>query len=84
MHTDLFGQDTTISSRDALESWNACLSAFMAHGATTPTHLGNTLEKDPTFALGHAVKGMFYLLLGRAELIDIAREAYGLAIDPAF
>lgn len=83
MHTDLFGQDTTISSRDALESWNACLSAFMAHGATTPTHLGDTLEKDPAFALGHAVKGMFYLLLGRAELIDIAREAYGLAQSSA-
>jgi tetratricopeptide (TPR) repeat protein len=79
MHTDLFGQDTTIASRDALESWNACLSVFMAHGAATPVHLGDTLTKDPSFALGHAVKGLFYMLLGRSELVETAREAYGLA-----
>ena len=79
MYTDIFGQDTTINSRDALESWNACLSAFMAHGATTPVHLGEALEKDPSFALGHAVKGMFYTLLGRSELMETAREALGVA-----
>ena len=79
MHTDIFGQDTTINSRDALESWNACLMAFMAHGAETPVHLGETLTKDPNFALGYAVKGMFYTLLGRAELLETAREALGVA-----
>lgn len=79
MYQDVFGQDTTINSRDALEAWNKTLLAFMAHGASTPTHLGETLTLDPNFALGHAVKGMFYLLLGRRELGEIAREALGLA-----
>ncbi|WP_298261886.1 tetratricopeptide repeat protein [uncultured Litoreibacter sp.] len=79
MYQDVFGQDTTINSRDALEAWNKTLLAFMAHGAATPTHLGEALTLDPNFALGHAVKGMFYLLLGRRELNDTAREALGLA-----
>ncbi|SFR47105.1 tetratricopeptide repeat protein [Litoreibacter janthinus] len=79
MYQDVFGQDTTINSRDALEAWNKTLLAFMAHGASTPTHLGATLTLDPNFALGHAVKGMFYLLLGRRELNETAREALGLA-----
>ena len=79
MYQDVFGQDTTINSRDALEAWNKTLLAFMAHGVTTPTHLGETLTRDPHFALGHAVKGMFYLLLGRRELGETAREALGLA-----
>lgn len=79
MYQDVFGQDTTIISRDALEAWNGTLMAFMAHGAATPTHLGACLTADPNFALGHAVKGMFYLLLGRRELMETAREALGLA-----
>lgn len=79
MYQDVFGQDTTINSRDALVAWNETLMAFMAHGATTPTHLGATLTADPGFALGHAVKGMFYMLLGRRELMETAREALGLA-----
>lgn len=79
MHHDIFGQETTINSRDALVSWNDTLLAFLAHGAATPTHLAKTLTLDPNFALGHAVKGMFYLLLGRRELLETAREALGLA-----
>ncbi|MCY4179783.1 MAG: tetratricopeptide repeat protein, partial [Litoreibacter sp.] len=79
MYQDVFGQDTTLTSPKAGAHWDQTLLAFMAHGATTPTHLVATLEEDPNFALGYAVKGMFYLLLGRSELIDTAREALGLA-----
>ncbi|SDW97196.1 tetratricopeptide repeat protein [Litoreibacter albidus] len=79
MYQDVFGQDTTITSRDALDAWNDTLLAFMAHSAATPTHLGKALTLDPDFALGHAVKGMFYMLLGRRELNEVAREALGLA-----
>ena len=75
MKIDKFGQETTLSSARALESWNACQMAFMAHGADTPTHLAATLEAEPGFALGHAVKGLFYILLGRRELVEIAEDA---------
>ncbi|GFE63919.1 tetratricopeptide repeat protein [Litoreibacter roseus] len=79
MQSDIFGQDTTLQTPEALQSWNDCQLAFLAHGAATPQHLGATLEAEPDFALGQAVKGMFYLLLGRSELIATAREALGLA-----
>ncbi|WP_298290327.1 tetratricopeptide repeat protein [uncultured Litoreibacter sp.] len=79
MYQDVFGQDTSLKTRAAGESWDQTLKAFMAHGAATPTHLVATLEAEPDFALGYAVKGMFYLLLGRSELVQTAREALGLA-----
>ena len=79
MPQDLFGQDTTLASSAALEHWNATQRAFLAHSAATPAHLGATLEADPGFALGHAVKGMFYLLLGRRELVQTARDALSAA-----
>ena len=79
MYQDVFGQDTSLKTRAAGASWDQTLMAFMAHGATTPTHLMATLEAEPDFALGYAVKGMFYTLLGRPELIPTAQEALGLA-----
>lgn len=77
---DVFGQTTTLSNAAALESWNKTQLAFLAHSAVTPTHLGETLTAAPDFALGHAVKAMFYLLLGRKELIATAQEARATAL----
>ncbi|WP_342078799.1 tetratricopeptide repeat protein [Yoonia sp. SS1-5] len=79
MMQDLFGQDTTLATPQALESWNNTQRAFLAHGASTPTHLGATLEAEPDFALGHIAKAMFYILLGRKELLATATEAYEAA-----
>ena len=67
---DIFGYDLTISNGAALESWNATIQAFLAHGAQTPVHLTKTLEADPEFALAHTAKGFFMMLLGRSELIE--------------
>ncbi|MEL6432963.1 MAG: tetratricopeptide repeat protein, partial [Pseudomonadota bacterium] len=53
---------------------------FLAHAAITPVHLGKVLELEPGFALGHAVKGMFYILLGRRELMQTAHDAYAAAL----
>jgi hypothetical protein len=76
---DIFGQTTTLSDVGALDSWNKCQMAFLAHGATTPGHLGAALTSAPDFALAHAVKGMFYTLLGRRELLETAHEALAAA-----
>lgn len=76
---DCFGQPTTIATAAGVEAWNATQMAFLAHGATTPDHLAATLAADPDFALAHAVKGMFLLLLGRRELVQTAQEAFALA-----
>lgn len=79
LQIDCFGQPTTIASTAGVEAWNATQMAFLAHGATTPDHLGAALVADPQFALAHAVKGMFLLLLGRGELLQTAHEAYASA-----
>lgn len=76
--TDLSGYDTTLSA-EAVAPWNDTIRAFLAHAAATPDHLGRTLALAPDFALGHAVKGLFCMLLGRRELVDTAREALMLA-----
>ncbi|MGI9356778.1 MAG: tetratricopeptide repeat protein [Rhizobiaceae bacterium] len=80
---DVFGQTTTLTDPQAMASWNKTQLAFLAHGAATPAHLAATLEAEPHFALGHTVKAMFYLLLGRRELVETAREAYEAALSAA-
>ncbi len=79
MTQDVFGQLTTVKPGQALDAWNKTQLAFLAHGAATPGFLAEALEADPDFALAHAVKGMFYTLLGRRELIQTAEEALAAA-----
>ncbi len=75
MKQDIFGQDVSLSSQKTVEEWNATMLAFLAHSAATPQHLGAVLSEEPGFALGQAVKGMFYILLGRKELMETASDA---------
>lgn len=75
MKHDIFGQRTSLTNAATLESWNTTMLAFLAHSAATPQHLGDVLNREPGFALGHAVKGLFYMLLGRRELCAVAAEA---------
>lgn len=79
MTLDTFGQPTTIASSAALDAWNKTQLAFLAHGSSTPEHLGDALAAEPDFALGHAVKGIFYVLLGRRELMQTAHDALSAA-----
>ena len=75
----MFGQDVLVNDAKSVDHWNATLMAFLAHSAATPTHLGALLEAEPDFAMGHAVKGMFYFLLGRREMIAGAEDALATA-----
>ncbi|WP_338469186.1 hypothetical protein ROLI_030620 [Roseobacter fucihabitans] len=75
MMFDICQSPVTLSSTQALDHWNGMIRAFLAHGTTTPTHLGALLQSHPEFAMGHAARGLFSLMLGRAELIPVAREA---------
>ena len=77
--SDAYGYDLTLDDAVASQHWDATVRAFLAHSAATATHLGATLNTAPQFALAHAAKGFFMLLLGRRELIDSAREAYQTA-----
>ena len=83
MTLDIFGQTTTLTSTTALDAWNKTQMAFLAHSAATPGHLGEALTAAPDFALGHAVKGMFYTLLGRRELMQTAHDSLATTKDAA-
>lgn len=75
MKQDIFGQMNSLSGSESADSWNGVLLGFLAHAAVTPQHLARVLEAEPDFALGHAVKGIFMVLLGRRELYPIAEQA---------
>lgn len=74
MKHDIFGQPTSLERDSSITEWNAALLGFLAHAAVTPQHLMAVLAAEPGFALGHAVKGMFYILLGRRELLQTAQD----------
>ena len=75
MKHDVFGQQVSLAADQTVSDWNAAQLGFLAHSATTPGHLAAVLRAEPDFALGQAARGLFYLLLGRRELIANAREA---------
>jgi hypothetical protein len=72
---------TTLTDPAALRAWDGCVTAFLAHGATTPRRLTEALEVEPDFALGHAAMGFFQLLLGRRETVEAAASALRRARD---
>jgi len=82
MH-DLNGLAVSLDDPIALNAWNNVQRAFLAHGATTPDHLAIVLTRQPGFALGHAVKGMFYLLLARRELMPVVEADLAAAQSAA-
>jgi tetratricopeptide (TPR) repeat protein len=79
METDVCQCPISLTTASALESWNAMVRAFLAHGTSTPTHLGAVLAAEPDFAMAHAARGLFSLMMGRAELVSVARDAQASA-----
>ena len=79
MLTDIFGNDVSLETPAALESWNRMQLGFLAHAAITPTHLLDVIEREPQFAAAQALKGLFYLMLGRKELRQTSVEANAAA-----
>ncbi|MEM1382604.1 MAG: tetratricopeptide repeat protein [Pseudomonadota bacterium] len=72
------GQGITGLDRLTQARWDDMVTAFLAHSRDTPQHLGAILEDAPRCAAALAVKGLFFALLGRAELI---REAGALLLQ---
>ena len=83
MRHDLYGQPVDLPSDAALTCWNAVMQGFLSHSAETPAHLAACLDAAPGFALGHATKGLFLVLLGRRELFAAAQESLAAARNPA-
>jgi len=79
MLTDIFGNDVSLETPAALESWNKMQLGVLSHAAITPTHLMDVIEREPQFAAAQALKGLFYLMLGRKELLPTSVEANAAA-----
>jgi tetratricopeptide (TPR) repeat protein len=75
MLTDISSCDVSLTSNDALTSWNGVILGVLSHGQTTGDHLTKLIELAPDFALGHAMKGLACLMLGRREMIVHAHAA---------
>lgn len=80
---DLCGCMVTMPDGAALDAWNASVRGFLAHGAATADRLAETIRDAPDFALAQATRGLFCLLLGRAELVETARDALAAAREAA-
>ena len=80
MRHDQFGYEISVSSPAALAAWDKMVLAFLAHAAATPEHLGRVLSESPEFAMAHATKGLFCLMLGRSEMNETAQDAYKAAL----
>jgi len=70
---DCFGSQLSTGPTTHVEAWNAAQMAFLAHGASTPEHLAKAIESDADFALPVIAKGLFCLLLGRQEMLELAK-----------
>lgn len=79
--TDMFGYDITVSNDEAVRAWSDLTRAFLSHSDKAPELLKATIDTDPDFALAHAAKGLFFMLAGRAEMVDAAREAHRDAVS---
>ena len=79
MLTDICSCETSLTDRKALAAWNGVVLGVLSHGQATGDHLTNLIAWEPDFAMGHAMKGLACLMLGRRELIETAASASSIA-----
>ncbi|MEM8980072.1 MAG: tetratricopeptide repeat protein [Pseudomonadota bacterium] len=79
MLRDISTCDVSLTDADHVTHWNNMTLGFLAHGQSAPVHLGKLLEAAPGFAMAHAAKGLFSLLMGKRELVSVAQEALSTA-----
>jgi hypothetical protein len=79
---DLSGIPTSLSS-EWIDDWNRVIRGILSHAASTGPDLNRVLAACPDFALGQAIRGVSCLLLGRTEMVAIARQAYAAALAGA-
>jgi hypothetical protein len=75
MLTDICGCDISLSNPEAVNAWNGAVHGILAHSQDTGDHLNNLLTLAPDFAMGHALKGLACLMLGRREMFSVAQQA---------
>ena len=79
---DLSGMPTSLPS-PLIGDWNKVILGVLSHAASTGPDLNRVLAAAPDFALGQAIRGLSCLLLGRAEMVAVAHQAYAAAVAGA-
>ncbi|MEP1765757.1 MAG: tetratricopeptide repeat protein [Sulfitobacter sp.] len=79
IQSDICACPVSLSSSSAMEDWNGVILGLLSHGTQTPVHLGRLMEVEPDFAMGHAARGLFCLMTGRAEVRAAATDALATA-----
>ncbi|MFN5995530.1 MAG: tetratricopeptide repeat protein [Paracoccaceae bacterium] len=79
---DLSGIPTSLPG-NLIGDWNRVIRGILSHAASTGPDLNRVLVAAPDFALGQAIRGVSCLLLGRAEMVAIAHQAYAVALTGA-
>lgn len=79
---DLSGIATSLPGT-LIGDWNRVILGILSHAASTGPDLNRVLAAAPDFALGQAVRGLSCLLLARAEMVVVARQAYAAAVAAA-
>ena len=77
--TDICDCPVSLTSAVAVDAWNGVILGLLSHGTQTPVHLARLMEAEPEFAMGHAARGLFCLMTGRAEVIAAAHTALASA-----
>lgn len=80
---DMCSCPVTLSAQESVAHWNGVIHGLLSHGQQTLVHLGKLMEAEPEFAMGHAARGLFCLITGRAEVLAPARDALTAARDAA-
>lgn len=75
MLIDICSCNVSLTHPKALDAWNGVVLGILSHGSATGDHLTNLLALEPEFAMGHAMKGLACLMLGRRELISAAQQS---------
>ena len=75
MRIDSCACDISLTDPDALAAWNGVVHGVLSHGSQTGDHLNRLLTLAPDFAMGHAMKGLACLMLGRREMFAVAKAA---------
>ncbi|MEZ5666671.1 MAG: tetratricopeptide repeat protein [Alphaproteobacteria bacterium] len=76
---DSRGLAMTAANAEAVRSYDAFVTRFMAHGADAAPRLKTVTDADPDLLLGHCARGFCALILGRQELRGAARESLAVA-----
>jgi len=79
---DLSGVTTSLPG-GLIADWNRVILGVLSHAASTGPDLNRVLAAAPDFALGQAIRGLSCLLLGRAEMVAVARQAHAAALAAA-